>query len=115
MKRQAFLTLNIGLENNPLTAEHIANKIFERDLFEHSTSREQLSSYEGKPERTLIIKGITNYKLSTIVDKMEGLCIALTQDCIALTYNKSELLVYAANTKIKPKDQLRFDSSIFIN
>ena len=113
MKRIANLKINIGLNNNPLNSTQLANKFYESDLFSNSKSKQVTSTYNNEPEGTFVIQGITNYKLSNIIDKVEGLCIVLHQECIAVIYNSNELLIYAPNTKIAKEDQLKFDINVF--
>lgn len=114
MKRANELKLNIGLNNNPLLVneilEHIKySGIFIDNEFNHSVD---LSEYKNEIEQTLIIEGLTSFKLSKCVDIIERLCSVMKQDCIATKIDNNDLLIYSETYK---GEKLEFNNNYFIS
>lgn len=113
MKRSNKLQLNIGLNNNPLLVneilEHIKySSLFIGDEFNH---RVDLSEYKNEIEQTLIIEGLTSFKLSKCVDIIERLCSVMKQDCIATKIDNNDLLIYCETYK---GEKLEFNNNYFL-
>jgi hypothetical protein len=114
MKRANELKLNIGLNNNPFLVneilEHIKySGIFIDNEFNHSVD---LSEYKNEIEQTLIIEGLTSFKLSTCADIIERLCSVFTQDCIASKIDNNEVLIYSETYK---GEKMQFNNDYFIS
>ena len=114
MKRKNKLELNIGLNNNSLLCNEILKHIkysgiFIDNDFKH---RVDLSEYKNEVEQTLIIEGLTGFKLSTCVDIIERFCIVFTQECIAAKIANNDLLIYQIGYK---GQKLNFDNKHFLN
>ena len=94
------IIINIGLKNNPFTAQQIIDRINNNKspIFFISGSDIKSSQYKYEAESTLVIKLITReYSHSTLLRYFEDLSSVLNQECIAvktdglncLAYNKS--------------------------
>lgn len=105
------IKLNIGLENNPLTDTDIT-KILWINGFYHMKTRIHVGTYLGNPERTLIIEGIYSRNEEQFIRVIEGLCLMLTQECIAAVVNDVGALIYNPTFV---GETIEFDSDYFIN
>ena len=120
MKRANKLKLNIGLNNNPLLVKEILNHIKYSGIFinnleeksDYINYRVDLSEYNNEVEQTLIIEGLTAFKLSYCVDIIERLCSVFTQDCIAAKIDNNELLIYQIGYK---GEKQKFNNNYFLN
>lgn len=114
MKRSNELKLNIGLNNNPLLVNEILEHIKYSGIFIDNdyNYRVDLSEYNNEIEQTLIIEGLTAFKLSYCVDIIERLCSVFTQDCIAAKIDNNNLLIYQIGYK---GQKLNFDNKYFLN
>lgn len=76
--------LNIGLENNPFTGPQVWGILCNQPAFMGTVqSREDVSTYEGETERTLVVKGLLRDEFN-IVDVIEPSCKIMNQECIAV-------------------------------
>lgn len=90
-------TLNIGLENNPLTVDQILDIISNRTAGATIFNRLHLGEYNGNPERTLIVN-FNSYKSTfAMVHFVEELCNICTQECIPVKTKNFNKLVYNLN------------------
>lgn len=102
--------LNIGLNNNPLSQEAIINKL--REDYAVDTYKYGIGRYEDGLEPTLIIHLSSPYaRTSHFIKKIEELATILTQNCIAVSTDQFDLLVYAQNFN---GQQYKFDNQYFI-
>lgn len=102
--------LNIGLNNNPLSQEAIINKL--REDYAVDTYKYGIGRYEDGLEPTLIINLSSPYaRTSHFIKKIEELATILTQNCIAVSTDQFDLLVYAQNFN---GQQYKFDNQYFI-
>ena len=113
MKRNAKLILNIGLENNPFDKIAAYKRLKQTYLFEQSLFKDDISTYKGKKERTLIVETTTSYRLSKVIEIIENLCNTFEQECIAIQYNQVQILIYNPTTKLPTDEQLAFDKEVF--
>lgn len=105
------IKLNIGLENNPLTESDIT-QILWLNGFYHMKSRIHISTYLGNPERTLIIEGSYLRNEKQFIRVIEGLCLMLTQECIAAMVNGIGALIYDPTFT---GETIEFNKDYFIN
>ena len=105
------VTLNIGLENNPLT-EYDIIKILWISGLAYSKSRIEIGEYLGKPERTLVIEAKYIRTEKDMIDLVKGLCLILKQECIGLMIGDVGYLVY--NPEFKG-ERFDFNKDYFIN
>ena len=101
MKRQNKIYLNIGLRNNAFNTSQIIDRLNYNGLTVKA-SLTKVSQYNGHKEQTLIIYSNSPYKLSKVCEIIENLCSVLTQDCIALKYNLTEIIIYDPFKNIEP-------------
>ena len=101
MKRQNKIYLNIGLRNNAFNTSQIIGRLNYRGLTVKAALT-KVSQYNGHKEETLIIYSNSSYKLSKVCEILENLCSVLTQDCIALKYNLTEIIIYDPFKNIEP-------------
>jgi len=113
-KRKAKLTVNIGLGNNHLSLVAMKNKLEYLSLFSEAEYIYKVGEYLGVDELTLVATGYTALKLSKVIEILENICTSMTQDCVAMTYNNVEILLYNPTTRIAPKDQLKFNPRLFL-
>ena len=114
MKRSNELKLNIGLNNNPLLVNEILKHIKYSSIYidNEFNYRVDLSEYKNEVEQTLILEGLTAFKLSYCVDIIERLCSVFNQDCIAAIIDNNDLLIYAIGYKGQKQ---KFNNNYFIN
>lgn len=71
-----------------------------------------MGQYEGQDEPTLIIEIDSPYALTShFIKKIEGLATVLTQNCIAVSTDQFDMLVYAYNYQ---GERYKFNSEYFI-
>ena len=102
--------LNIGLNNNPLTQEAILEKLSsDYTIVRYSFA---IGRYEDEHEPTLVVHIESPYaRTSHFIKKIEELATILTQNCIAVSTDQFDLLVYAQNFN---GQQYKFDNQYFI-
>jgi len=107
-----YITLNIGLENNPLDYAdiiYLTNVLL--DSF-YSASRIEEGIYNGELERTLILRAHVKKDMLTTQSKITLLTLALDQECIALQYDDGlSALVYSP---LFTGEKLVFNSDYFL-
>jgi hypothetical protein len=127
--KTANFTLNIGLGNNPFTAETIKNQILLAYPLNIVEFREAIGEYEGHDEPTLVVKVSAEFdmnladvdSMSAIVKKrVEDMCLKYTQECIPYRLVSTdrygfestiEKLVY---NKLHKGEKYEFDGKYFI-
>lgn len=93
-----LVTLNIGLNNNPFTAQEIASILhqmfsmrYKQGLGAIIETFKVMSQYEGKPEPTLVAKiSNTSDMFSYWKGSMQILCKTLEQDSIAFRIESTD-------------------------
>ena len=105
-------TINIGLLSNPLTANEIADHLRELNGYKVLEYKVNSDSCYGFIGTTFVVKLKTDYKLlSKVINTIENLCCTFEQNCIAVSADNFDLLVYSIRyTGIKNK----FDNDFFI-
>lgn len=102
--------LNIGLNNNPLSQGQIIDKLAEDYTISHYSFA--IGRYEDEHEPTLVVHLSSPYaRTSHFIKKIEELATILTQNCIAVSTDQFDLLVYAQNFN---GQQYKFDNQYFI-
>ena len=102
--------LNIGLNNNPLSRGAIINKIAEDYTINHYSFA--IGKYEDELEPTLVVHIESPYaRTSHFIKKIEELATILTQNCIAVSTDQFDLLVYSQNYN---GQRYKFDNQYFI-
>ena len=102
--------LNIGLNNNPLSRGAIINKIAEDYIINHYSFA--IGKYEDEHEPTLVVHIESPYaRTGHFITKIEELATILTQNCIAVSTDQFDLLVYAQNYN---GQRYKFDNQYFI-
>jgi hypothetical protein len=105
-------TINIGLLNNPLTAPEVMNYLKTLQGYELLQLTQSSGSYHDLIEPTIVAELETKYTLlSKVVADVENMCSVLEQDCIAISNDQFDLLVYGIKY-FGPKD--KFDEDYFI-
>jgi len=116
MKRDSILSINIGLENNPLRAEEVWEHVRYLALFDKGfVWKVEMSSYKGAEERTFVAEGFSSYKFSKVAEVIENLAVECKQECVAFKYNHNCNLLYNPTSKILVEDRLAFDEQIYVN
>ena len=105
-------TINIGLLNNPQTAEELASYFKDSlgyRLVKYTTNS---GSYHDLIEPTFVATLETDYvSVSKVIADFEKICSVLIQDYIAISSDQFDLLVYAINYY---GDKDKFDSDYFL-
>jgi hypothetical protein len=103
-----MITINIGLNNNPLTLEEIAKLLNQFKLFGLTDYAEKLGEYVGAEEPTFV--GELEVMTTNFA---EALCEIMTQDCIAIYNHDWEVgeLVY---NPLYEGEKYEFDPKYFL-
>ena len=114
MLRKENFTLNIGLNNNPKNEQQIIESLIYCGINTKDTNllfRLEVGEYKGEKEKTLIVKGVTSFKLSKFVEIIENLCSVTNQECISTIVSNNKLLIYSETYKGKKQN---FNNKYFI-
>ena len=91
-------TINVGLLNNPKKSDELINYFQELKGYTLVKYIIESGSYHDLIEPTLVAVLATDYVLvSKVVADFEKICSVLTQDCIAISNDQFDLLVYTIN------------------
>jgi hypothetical protein len=105
-------TINIGLLNNPLTAQEVINYLKTMRGYTLLQLTQSSGSYHDLIEPTIVAELETNYKLlSKVVATVENLCSVFEQECIPISSDQFDILVYGIN-HVGFKD--KFDEEYFL-
>ena len=105
-------TINIGLLNNPFPTHEVMNYLKTLRGYKLLQLTESSGSYHDLIEPTIVAELETKYaSLSKVVADIENVCSVLEQDCIAISNNQFDLLVYGIKY-FGPKD--KFDEDYFL-
>lgn len=108
-------TLNIGLENNPLTAYQIEELInFIVGPNGRIYTRQETGEYNGEEERTLIVMlaGTTFDRYFISNELIQILCLLCTQECISVKGAGYADLIY---NNAYSGEKFNFDPQYFIS
>ena len=114
MLRKENFTLNIGLNNSPKNEQQIVESLIYCGINTKDTNllfRLEVGEYNGEKEKTLIVRGVTSYKLSTFVKIVEHTCLVTNQQCISAIVSNNKLLIY--NETYRGKKQT-FNNKYFL-
>ena len=105
-------TINIGLLNNPYPAQEVMDYLKNLRGYTLLQLTESSGNYHDLIEPTIVAELETNYTLlSKVVADIENMCSVLEQDCIAISNDQFDLLVYGIKY-FGPKD--KFDEEYFL-
>ena len=105
-------TINIGLLNNPLTATEVMTYLKTMHGYTLLQLTESSGSYHDLIEPTIVAELETKYKLlSKVVSTVENLCSVFEQECIPISSDQFDILVYGIK-HVGFKD--KFDSDYFL-
>ena len=90
------LTVNIGLNNN---AVHDIQRYFMEHKGYKVVKYKMLNGeYNGIDEPTAVLELLTDYSLtSKVIADFEKICAVMTQECISLSSDEFDMLVYSPN------------------
>lgn len=90
------MIVNIGLNNNAV--ENIYQYFAEHKGYKVVTFKIENGEYNGVPEPTAVLSLVTDYKLtSKVISDFEKICAVMEQECISLSSDEFDLLVYNPN------------------
>jgi hypothetical protein len=105
-------TINIGLLNNPYSAPEVMNYLKTLQGYTLLQLTESSGSYHDLIEPTIVAELETKYKLlSKVVSTVENLCSVFEQECIPISSDQFDILVYGIK-HIGFKD--KFDEEYFL-
>ena len=105
-------TINIGLLNNPYSAQEVMDYLKTMRGYKLLQLTQSSGSYHDLIEPTIVAELETKYTLlSKVIADIENICSVLNQDCIAISNDQFDLLVYSVKY-FGPKD--KFDEEYFI-
>lgn len=105
-------TINIGLLNNPLTAQEVMTYLKTMRGYTLLQLTESSGSYHDLIEPTIVAELETKYKLlSKVVATVENLCSVFEQECIPISSDQFDILVYGVK-HVGFKD--KFDEEYFL-
>lgn len=105
------IQINIGLNNNPMTAEEVINYMASNKDYRLMAYQIVDSEFNGNVEPTFV--GLMEYKYtrqSKILSDFENLCSVMTQESIAIVTDYMEVLAFNPNYS---GDGYRFDRQYF--
>ena len=90
------MTINIGLNNNAVQdifqyfEDHKGYKVVKYKMLN--------GEYNGIDEPTAVLELLTDYSLtSKVIADFEKICAVMTQECISLSSDEFDMLVYSPN------------------
>lgn len=105
------IILNIGLNNNPLSASQVAKVARERLGLDRATWATEVGEYLQDAEPTIVLHGETSKAYDQIMYLAKELSEDLTQDCIAIKVDDQGHLVYPETFT---GERYEFDENYFI-
>ena len=88
-------TINIGLLNNTKNEKELLQYLRSINGYKVVKAFKAVSVYDNCVEPTVVALLSTDYKrVSKVVNDIENLCSVLTQECIAISSDQFDLLVY---------------------
>ena len=105
-------TINVGLLNNPYSAQEVMDYLKNLRGYTLLQLTESSGSYHDLIEPTIVAELETDYKLlSKVVATVENLCSVFNQECIPISSDNFDILIYGIN-HVGFKD--KFDSDYFL-
>ena len=105
-------TINVGLLNNPYSAQEVMDYLKNLRGYTLLQLTESSGSYHDLIEPTIVAELETNYKLlSNVVATVENLCSVFEQECIPISSDQFDILVYGIK-HVGFKD--KFDEEYFL-
>ena len=105
-------TINVGLLNNPYSAQEVMDYLKNLRGYTLLQLTQSSGSYHDLIEPTIIAELETNYKLlSKVVSTVENLCSVFEQECIPISSDQFDILVYGIK-HVGFKD--KFDEEYFL-
>jgi hypothetical protein len=105
-------TINVGLLNNPYSAQEVMTYLKTMRGYTLLQLTESSGSYHDFIEPTIVAELETKYKLlSKVVATVENLCSVFEQECIPISSDNFDILVYGIK-HVGFKD--KFDSEYFL-
>jgi hypothetical protein len=105
-------TINIGLLNNPYSAQEVMDYLKNLRGYTLLQLTESSGSYHDLIEPTIVAELETKYKLlSNVVATVENLCSVFEQECIPISSDNFDILVYGIK-HVGFKD--KFDEEYFL-
>jgi hypothetical protein len=90
------LTINIGLNNNAV--QDIRQYFEDHRGYNVANFKYATSEYNGQDEETAVLELLTDYKLlSKVIADFEKIASVMNQECIALSSDEFDMLVYSPN------------------
>ena len=103
------IEINIGLNNNPFTAQEIVSQF--ASSFESLKHNVQVGEWEGADEPTVVMEFYTDSSQDDIRMLFQGLVYVFTQDAIAFRFNGDGELVFSSHYK---GERYPFDEAYFL-
>lgn len=105
-------TINVGLLNNPYSAQEVMDYLKNLRGYTLLQLTESSGSYHDLIEPTIVAELETKYKLlSKVVSTVENLCCVFEQECIPISSDQFDILVYGIK-HVGFKD--KFDEEYFL-
>lgn len=105
-------TINIGLNNNPKTSNQILELLSSYSSYTVISSKLRNGTYVGEIEPTLVVNFECRYaRVSTFLRTIENLCLVLEQECIPVSCDEFDIMVFSPKYK---GDKFKFDERCFI-
>ena len=105
-------TINIGLLNNPYSAQEVINYLKTIRGYKLVQLTQSSGGYHDLIEPTIVAELETKYKLlSKVVSTVENLCSVFEQECIPISSDQFDILVYGIK-HVGFKD--KFDEEYFL-
>ena len=105
------LQINIGLNNNTMTAEEVINYIASNKEYRLMAYQIVDAEFNGQPEPTFV--GLMEYKYSRqskILQDFENIASVMTQESIAIVTDKMQVLAFNPSYN---GDEYKFDMEYF--
>ena len=103
------IEINIGLNNNPFTAQEIVMPFV--SSYTSVKNNVQVGEWEGADEPTVVMEFYTDSSQNDIRVMIQGLVYVLTQDAIAFRFNGDGELVFSSHYT---GERYEFDENYFL-
>ena len=105
------MIVNIGLNNNAV--QDIRQYFEDHRGYKVANFKYATSEYNGVDEPTAVLELLTDYSLtSKVIADFEKICSVMTQQCIALSSDEFDMLVYSPNFSGQKQ---KFNNKYFIS
>jgi hypothetical protein len=90
------MIVNIGLNNNAV--QDIRQYFEDHRGYKVMSFKIENGEYNGVDEPTAVLELLTDYSLtSKVIADFEKICATMTQECISMSSNEFDLLIYSPN------------------